>query len=280
MKIVQVLHGKVWSVTNFKSLEEAIDNYPPDYILVMAPDYVDERWGFDEFKVGDDRFVNPSLSTEDVCADPSADPEYLKTIIDRDKKDRLMRLQNGSSTVDNLCVNPEFVMDDTTGKFTTQKEIDELLDKTRKEKREESNKKLSDFLNSHPLVYKDGKSYGITKEDQTEIQNAITAYNVQKESGIPDPVVQWHSIGQPAEDWNIDDLKELYGLIYQKSYSAYTVNQDYKRQINEAKTVDEINEIVIIYETDEEKAARLEKEKNEEDPSKPKEAATDTSETV
>lgn len=41
------------------TLEDTVGKYPPDVLIVEAPDYVFEHWGFDETLEGDDRFIRP-----------------------------------------------------------------------------------------------------------------------------------------------------------------------------------------------------------------------------
>ena len=41
------------------TLANTIGKYPPSVIIVEAPDYVQEGWGYDPNQEGDDRFVEP-----------------------------------------------------------------------------------------------------------------------------------------------------------------------------------------------------------------------------
>ena len=43
----------------YKSLEDAKNHYDNKTLIVEAPDYVFENWGFDASKSGDERFVQP-----------------------------------------------------------------------------------------------------------------------------------------------------------------------------------------------------------------------------
>ena len=61
MKIFQILdnicHYDMTPV--HPTLEDTVGKYAPDIIIVEAPDYVFEGWGFDDTEEGDARFVKP-----------------------------------------------------------------------------------------------------------------------------------------------------------------------------------------------------------------------------
>lgn len=49
-----------WDASNVvSSPEEAAERFAPDIVIVEAPDYVREGWGFDASRGGDDRFIRP-----------------------------------------------------------------------------------------------------------------------------------------------------------------------------------------------------------------------------
>ena len=45
----------------FINIDEAKSHYPPNALLVEAPDYVFENWGYDDTKTGDERFIKPTV---------------------------------------------------------------------------------------------------------------------------------------------------------------------------------------------------------------------------
>lgn len=237
MKIFQILHGMCHWETPFKSLDEIVNRFPTDCLFVEAPDYVTEQWGYDEMEIGDDRFIAPSL------------PEGLDT--------------EGHEV-------EERVLDDDRGVFVSASDLSNTLSNAKDAKQEENNTKLSEFITSHPLVWEDGKSYGITVEDQTEIRNALEAYRSQTEIGIENPILQWHAINEAASDWAYEDLQRLYVAIYTESNKWYTVNQNYKTAIYACETTADLNAIEIIYESDAEKAEREEREAREAEEAKHK----------
>lgn len=150
----------------------------------------------------------------------------------------------------------DLVMNDETGTYVEESVLEQALAEAKDAKQEENNTKLSEFINSHPLLWEDGKRYGITTEDQTEIRNALEAYRAQVEVGIENPILQWHAVNEAAVNWAYEDLQRLYVAIYTEANKWYTVNQNYKTAIYACETIFDLNTIEILYETDEEKAAR------------------------
>lgn len=62
MKIFQILNGICYydMTPVHPTLEDTIGKYAPDIIIVEAPDYVFEGWGFDDTENGDARFIKPT----------------------------------------------------------------------------------------------------------------------------------------------------------------------------------------------------------------------------
>lgn len=61
MRFFQIL-GEVchWDASDvIASLDEAAERFAPDIVIVEAPDYVREGWGYDASAEGDERFIRP-----------------------------------------------------------------------------------------------------------------------------------------------------------------------------------------------------------------------------
>ena len=71
MKYFQILDGYChWDATSVvPNLEYAKEFYAPDIVFVEAPDYVREGWKYDPDLEGDQRFINPSPTTDDSPLD-------------------------------------------------------------------------------------------------------------------------------------------------------------------------------------------------------------------
>lgn len=215
MKIFQIFNGFCHWHTPFKSLEET-KGFPKDCIFVEAPDYVQEQWGFDETKEGDERFIHPEP------------PEG-------------------------------WAYDDETGTFYCLADLPHMLESAQNEKQAENKMLLAKFLEEHPLTWIDGKQYGVTMEDQSEIQLNISQYQIQcaaKEAGQGvTPVLEWHAIHEACVPWTIEELSALVLAISDFVYPWFQKMNQYKEQIFACTDRKEVPKIVLDYRTDEEKAA-------------------------
>lgn len=250
MKIFQILHGMCHWETPFKSLDETFGKFPTDCLFVEAPDYVTEQWGFDEFAVGDERFIKPSLP-KGIELDEDEDP--TKTPV---------------------------VYNDETGTYVEEEVLAQALDEAKTKKQTENNEKLAEFLKNHPITYTDGKLYGVTKDDQNEITMNLVSYQNDKTLGIENPIIEWHAVGEPCVAWTYEELSKLAAAIRNFAYPWYSLNQSYKAAINDARTKAELDAITLTYETEEEKNARVKAEEEElkeitEPSEQPPEEATD-----
>ena len=211
MKIFQIVNGFCHWQTPFRSLEETV-NFPADCIFVEAPDYVNEQWGFDETKEGDERFIKPEA------------PEG-------------------------------WLYDDETGTFYPESDIPRMLEEAQAAKQNENKNALARFLEKHPITWTDGKQYGVTMEDQSEIQLNISQYQLQVAAGVENPVLEWHSIHEACQPWTIENLTALVLAIADYVYPWFKLMNEYKAQIYACTDRHEVEKIEIIYKTEEELAA-------------------------
>lgn len=205
MQIFQILHGFCHWRTPFKSLEET-KGFPSDCIFVEAPDYVNEQWGFDDTKEGDERFIRPEP------------PEG-------------------------------WLYDEETGSFFPETDLPMMLEREQTAKQNENKMGLASFLSNHPLTYTDGKTYGVTYEDQQEIQFNLYQWEL---NGDESATVQWHDIHQAASEWTYDDLMALYTAIQQYVYPWVALFNEYKAKIYACEAYTDVYKIEIVYKTDEE----------------------------
>lgn len=91
MKIFQILHGMCHWETPFKSLDETFGRFPTDCLFVEAPDYVTEQWGFNEFGIGDERFIQPEIPEDLIFDDEQGiftDPKVLAQALEEAKENK------------------------------------------------------------------------------------------------------------------------------------------------------------------------------------------------
>ena len=70
--------------SRYKSKDEAKKNYDDKTEIVEAPDYVFEGWGYDETKIGDERFIKP-ISPDGWLYDDDTGTFY-KELSNREKR--------------------------------------------------------------------------------------------------------------------------------------------------------------------------------------------------
>lgn len=146
-----------------------------------------------------------------------------------------------------------WIYDEETGEYFPEGEIINRLVNNQNLKQEENKSRFAEFLKNHPLTYTDGKQYGVTMEDQNEIQLNISQYQIQVQCGIENPVLEWHSIHEACTRWTIEDLTQLVLAIRNYIYPWFEKFNTYKAMIYAATTVKEVREINLEYKTDEEK---------------------------
>ena len=216
MKIFQIVNGFCHWQTPFQSLDET-RGFPKDCIFVEAPDYVNEQWGFDDTKEGDERFVHPEP------------PEG-------------------------------WAYDEDTGTFYPLSDLPRMLEEAQNAKQNENKSLLAKFLEDHPLTWIDGKTYGVTMEDQSEIQLNISQYQVQcaaKEAGQDiTPVLDWHALHEACTPWTLENLSVLVMAISNFVYPWFQKMNEYKAQIYACTDRAAVRAITFDYRTEEEIAAQ------------------------
>lgn len=127
-------------------------------------------------------------------------------------------------------------------KFEYRYSLEEYKNLKQKDNREA----LATFLASSTITFND-KEYGVTEEDQNEIINNISQYNLQMQAGVKNPKVEWHSKHEANKEWKIGDLIALNIQITQFAYKYFKKMQDYKVRIFNATSYAEVNNITLEY---------------------------------
>ena len=211
MKVFQIVGGMCHWCTPFKSVGETIGKFPEDCLFVEAPDYVHESWGYR----GDKDDNGNELPLEDRFIKPTPPEGWL--------------------------------YDDETGTFYPEEEVGVRVEKAQASKQNENKIEFAKYLSEHPLTWIDGKQYGVTMEDQTEIQLNISQYQIQIQAGLENPVLEWHSIHEKCEPWTIENLSALTLAIAEYVYPVFQKMNKYKEKIFAATSVADVNAISIIY---------------------------------
>ena len=225
-KVFQIVNGMCHWCTPFKSVGETVGKFPADCLFVEAPDYVHESWGYQEKdKDGND------LPYEERFIKPTPPEGWL--------------------------------YDDATGTFYPEEEVAVRLERAQAAKQEENKALFANWLSANPLVYTDGKTYGVTMEDQTEIQLNLSQYQIQVEAGVENPVLEWHASHEACTHWAYEELAALALAISNYIYPWFQKMNEYKAAIFASESVEELNAIVLSYseEASEEESTETAEEK-------------------
>lgn len=137
-----------------------------------------------------------------------------------------------------------YYYDPSTGEFSCN------LEEAQYAKQEENKMAFANYLNSHPLTWVDGKQYGITQEDQSEIALNINQYQVAVAAGVENPTLEWHAKQEECQPWSLEQLSALSLAIAEVVYPKYHQMQEYKTAIFATTSIAELNAIELKYETD------------------------------
>lgn len=127
------------------------------------------------------------------------------------------------------------------GTFTTD------LDQAKYDKQEKNKALFTEYLATHPLTWVDGKEYGVTQEDQSEISLNINQYQVAVAAGVENPTLEWHARHEECQPWSLEQLAALSLAISNAVYPKYHQMQDYKTQIFGANSISELAAIELNF---------------------------------
>lgn len=114
-------------------------------------------------------------------------------------------------------------------------------------KQNENNGLLAIYLKDHPIQWKDGKYYGVTQEDQSEISLNLTQYQLAVTAGLS-PSLEWHALHEQCRKFTVEELSALALSISAYVYPLVRYNQSVKSAIYGTTTSEELEKIVIDYE--------------------------------
>lgn len=105
---------------------------------------------------------------------------------------------------------------------------------------------LADYLDGHPLTWKDGKRYSVTEEKQSLLMGNIAAYQLEVQ-GDPAAEITWNATGEPCTVWEYADLCALAVAIkaYVKPLVAY--QQAKEMEIMACETAEAVEAVTLDY---------------------------------
>ena len=113
-------------------------------------------------------------------------------------------------------------------------------------KQEVNKQALADWLAAHPLTWTDGKVYGVTEQDQTEMAINLAQYQLAAAAGQP-AVLEWHAQKQQCHTFTIEQYTALSMAIAAYVYPYRRYQEQVKAAIYAAESEAEIGAIEIDY---------------------------------
>ena len=118
-----------------------------------------------------------------------------------------------------------------------------------KELRQNENKvKLAEFLKKNPILWADGMYYGVTQEDQNEMNLDLSTYQLKKSLGDLGWKLQWHSIKSDCRNFTEEEFLGLLEAIIEFVYPYRQLEMKYKEAIYSATTKEVVAAVNISYE--------------------------------
>lgn len=137
--------------------------------------------------------------------------------------------------------------------YNQEIEIESLVDsrpleEIKLEKISLSKSNLESYLQSHPIQWTDGKFYSITREKQQQLTSKLFAASAAKQAGT-EYELKWNSTGEECVEWTLEELFKLAFYIDSRVTALVSYQQALEKQINACQTEEEIEAIVIDYDS-------------------------------
>lgn len=121
------------------------------------------------------------------------------------------------------------------------------LDALRAAKQEQNKQALADWLAAHPLTWTDGKVYGVTEQDQTEMAINLAQYQLAVMAGEENPILEWHTQKKRCHSFTLAEFTALALAIRTYVYPYRQYQEAVKEAIYMAETKEELDAIEIDY---------------------------------
>lgn len=105
---------------------------------------------------------------------------------------------------------------------------------------------LAAWLTAHPLLWTDGRTYGVTEEDQQEMALNLMQYQVAVQAGQP-AVLEWHAQKESCRTFEQSEYVALSLAIADYVYPYLRYQESVKEQIYQAETAQEVSNVKIDY---------------------------------
>ena len=126
----------------------------------------------------------------------------------------------------------------------------EHLNDEKNKKIQLSKDELEKWLIENPLEIQikgvEGEKYSVTKEKQDELVKMIATIDIAKQIGL-NFTPTWNRTGQLCEENTIEELNRLSMEIMTYVYPKIEMQRSFEIEIVNAKTIDDLNKIIIDY---------------------------------
>lgn len=122
------------------------------------------------------------------------------------------------------------------------------LEEVKAQRIAQSKTDLAAYLQSHPIQWTDGKFYSITREKQQQLTSKLFAASAAKQAGT-EYELKWNSTGDECVEWTLEGLFKLAFYIDSRVTALVSYQQALEKQINACQTEEEIEAIVIDYDS-------------------------------
>lgn len=113
---------------------------------------------------------------------------------------------------------------------------------------QQSKTDLAAYLESHPIQWDDGKFYSITAEKQQWLTSKLFSASAAKAAGEEYPLT-WNDTEEVCTAWTYENLWALARKIDARVTALVTYQQTKEVEIRNAQTQEELDAIVVDYDT-------------------------------
>ena len=118
----------------------------------------------------------------------------------------------------------------------------------------ESKTQLSDYLLCHPMQWTDGQYYAITAEKQQQLTSKIMSATLAAQTSTPYSLT-WNATGEECQAWTLENLSALAFAIDARVTALVSYQQAQEVAMRNAQTIEELDAIVVDYDTVEAESA-------------------------
>ena len=122
------------------------------------------------------------------------------------------------------------------------------LEEAKAAKIAQSKTDLAAYLEAHPIQWTDGEYYSITAEKQQQLTGKIMAATMAQTLST-EYTLTWNSTGEVCKEWTLTDLSALAFAIDKQVTALVTYQQTQEVAMREAETLEELEAIVVDYDS-------------------------------